>query len=229
MLIEPSATALVRMPCGPWVHGNRAGESLDRRFGRCVGHRTAHRPLRLEGGDVDDRSGSAVGQVVVDRAVAARDGQREVAGDQVEDVARIRRVQPGVLEDGGVVHPPAKGTCRLFGRGRAGCDHRIAGVAADQLNPVVTPVQPVDHVEHDDRAVLGELFADGSADSRRASGDDVGQLRHFSSRRLLVCGIGQLRTVFWPAAICQFPRSPVSTYMCVCGVLPSRGRSAASR
>ena len=129
MAIEPGATALTRIPRAPYSTASARVEPLGRRLGRHVGRAARHREARLVGGDVDDRPRRPRRQEAADGRRAADHGEREVHVDEVEQLARGRRVDRGVAEDRGVVDPARERRRGLGGVGRALGDRLVARVA----------------------------------------------------------------------------------------------------
>src|SRR5918999_3203136 len=105
-------------PSRPVIHGKRPGQSLDRSFGRRVRQRTRHRPLRLVRRDVDDGAARARRQKPADRNRTPDHDRVQVQTNQVEHLARGRRVNRSVPEDRGVVDPAGERRDSLGSIGR---------------------------------------------------------------------------------------------------------------
>jgi hypothetical protein len=146
---------------GSVVDGKSAGEPLDRGLRRRVREGAAYGPLRLVGGDVDDRAARPGDEEPPDRRGASSHREREIGHYQASYLRGRDRVQPSVPEHRGVVHPPGE-LARSLGqtRGTLG-DVLVRGVPGQRGDAPVGRMRgrPADRrlvtVEHHDSVTVG--------------------------------------------------------------------------
>jgi hypothetical protein len=96
------------MPRGPQSAASARVRPSTAALAVAYGKGPADRPLGLMRGDVDDGPAGPGGQEPADRGRAPGYRQAEVGHDQAGDLPGRHGIQPGIPEDGRVVHPPGE-------------------------------------------------------------------------------------------------------------------------